>query len=98
MPPTTHFLINRDDISDTRTEQGDAPDPDALQDGEVLLRVDKFALTANNITYAAVGKTMNYWEFFPGPEGWSHLPVWGFGEVLASRAEGVEPGQRYYGY
>ena len=31
-------------------------------------RVESFALTANNITYAALGDMLNYWQFFPTGE------------------------------
>ena len=33
--------------------------------GEVLLSIDAFAFTANNVTYAMFGDAMNYWQFFP---------------------------------
>ena len=36
-----------------------------LADGELRLRIERFALTANNITYAAFGEAMRYWDFFP---------------------------------
>jgi hypothetical protein len=73
--------------------------PQALAEGAARLRLDLFALTANNITYAAMGTGMlGYWDFFPGPEGWGKPPVWGFATVVESKAPGVEPGQRYYGY
>ena len=37
----------------------------ALQDGEIRVQVDRFALTSNNITYAAMGEMLQYWQFFP---------------------------------
>jgi hypothetical protein len=64
----------------------------------VLLGVDAFGLTTNNVTYALMGEAMKYWEFFPAEDGWSHLPVWGFAEVTASRADGVPEGTRVFGY
>jgi uncharacterized protein DUF2855 len=65
----------------------------------VLLGVDSFGLTTNNITYAVMGETMNYWDFFPtGEDGWVRMPVWGFAEVAASRADGVPEGTRIFGY
>lgn len=68
-------------------------------EGEVLLALDTFALTTNNITYAAFGEAMRYWDFFPtGEEGWGHMPVWGFATVAQSRVAGVEEGERFYGY
>ena len=71
----------------------------ALQDGEVRLAVQRFALTANNITYAAFGDAMNYWKFFPTADSaWGCIPVWGFADVTESRCDGVAAGQRFYGY
>ena len=77
-------------------------DPDAarpLAEGEARLAVEHFALTSNNITYAAFGEAMHYWQFFPSADAeWGCLPVWGFALVAESRAEGVTTGQRVYGY
>lgn len=69
-----------------------------LNDGEISVSIDKFALTANNLTYAVFGDAMNYWKFFPGPEGFGRVPVWGFGTVVKSRHPGISEGTRYYGY
>jgi len=89
------FLVRRDDLRTCRVE--DSPTPE-LEEGQALLRVARFGLTANNITYAVFGDGMRYWDFFPAPEGWGRVPTWGFAEVAASRAEGVEVGTRLYGY
>ncbi len=80
------------------------PDPDApaarpLQAGQARMAVDHFALTANNITYAAVGELMKYWQFFPAPDpAFGCLPVWGFATVAESLADDLPVGQRVYGY
>ncbi len=71
--------------------------PRALQPGEVRLAVRRFALTANNITYAVFGEAMRYWDFFPAEDG-GRLPVWGFAEVAETTVEGLETGERIYGY
>ena len=71
----------------------------ALTEGEVRMRIDAFALTSNNITYAAFGDAMNYWGFYPtGDSATGCIPVWGFATVAESRCAGVERGERYYGY
>lgn len=90
-------LITKSDLRST--EWIDAPSQD-LADGEARLQVDAFALTANNVTYAAFGGApMFYWNFFPSPsDAMGRVPVWGFATVSESRAEGVEVGQRLYGY
>jgi hypothetical protein len=82
-------------LSETRFAESDAPE---IEDGQVLLGVDAFGLTTNNITYAVMGETMNYWNFFPAEDGWAHMPVWGYADVVDSKAEGVPDGIRVYGY
>lgn len=73
-----------------------------LDKGEVLVKIEKFAYTANNITYAVAGDMIGYWQFFPAmgenTEGWGVIPVWGFAEVVESNAEGVPVGERLFGY
>ncbi|GAB2198887.1 DUF2855 family protein [Sessilibacter sp. MAH4] len=95
--PVLDFQIDRSDWSRYELQESTL-DMDALAPGQVLLRVDRFGLSANNITYAVLGDALRYWQFFPAPEGWGILPVWGFAEVQASRCPGVEPGERWYGY
>jgi len=101
MTPTGQRLfIARNDLQ--RTQFGDDPDAPAarpLADGEARLAIEHFALTANNITYAAFGEAMKYWQFFPAADAaLGCLPVWGFATVTESRAEGVAVGRRVYGY
>ena len=88
--------VSRADLSDTRLLDVDVPSP---AEGEAVLRADRVGLTANNVTYAVLGDAFRYWEFFPPAEpGWGRVPLWGFCEVVASKADGVEVGQRLYGY
>lgn len=89
------FLVRRDDLRETRIAESEPP---ALVDGQALLKVDAFGLTANNITYAVFGEAMSYWDFFPAPEGWGRVPMWGFADVAESDAEGLQPGTRVFGY
>ena len=75
----------------------------ALQPGEARLRVRRFALTANNITYAVFGDMMQYWNFFPaGPAddgvNWGRVPVWGFADVEAPTLGALAEYIRDYGY
>ncbi|MEK6276513.1 MAG: DUF2855 family protein [Actinomycetota bacterium] len=88
--------IRRDDLRTCRFLE--SPAGDSRQPGQVLLRIEKFGLTANNITYAVFGEAMSYWDFFPATQGWGRLPVWGFGEVAASENDEIKPGGRYFGY
>lgn len=93
----THTLLVRQDQLATTLLQ--TTDGTALARDQVRVRVDLFALTANNITYAAMGKMMQYWQFFPATEpGWGIVPVWGFGTVVESLHAEVPVGERLYGY
>jgi hypothetical protein len=70
-----------------------------LADGQVRLAIERFAFTANNITYAAFGETMSYWNFYPLDEAdMGVIPVWGFARVTESKHEQIAVGARYYGY
>jgi hypothetical protein len=92
----SEFLVRRDDWRQGRVvTAADTPEPGP---GQVLFRVDRFALTANNVTYALTGDMLGYWRFFPAEEGWGRVPVMGFADVLASRHEGVRPGERVFGF
>ena len=71
----------------------------ALEAGQVRLRIDRFALTANNITYAAMGDLLGYWDFFPtGDDQWGRVPAMGWAEVVDSAHPEVATGGRYYGW
>ena len=98
---TLNFVVQKKKIEQTQVrESTDMP----LADGQVRIRIDKFALTSNNITYAAFGDAMNYWNFFPvaavseAGAAMGQIPVWGFGEVTQSSHPGVAVGERLYGY
>src|SRR5262245_51411420 len=91
------FEVRRDDLHDTRFTAIPFASLEPAN-GHALLRVDGFAFTANNITYAVAGDQLSYWNFFPAESGWGRVPVWGFADVVASRCPGVREGARLYGY
>jgi uncharacterized protein DUF2855 len=93
----TRLLTDKNDLG--RTEADTSVEPAAAGPGEILLKLDRFSITANNITYAAFGDAMNYWRFFPTSRpGFGHMPVWGFADVVSSSVPGVAAGERFYGY
>jgi len=100
MSPTgsiTRLLTDKTDLGRAVVDQVERHRP--LADGEAALAIETFAMTANNITYAAYGDAMRYWEFFPtGHEGFGLMPVWGFAQVSDSRVAGLDAGTRLYGY
>lgn len=93
---TEQHWISKTDLRTTKWVSADDP----LGEGEVRLSIDAFALTANNVTYAAFGEApLFYWNFFPTTDpAFGRVPVWGFATVSASNVEGIEIGRRVYGY
>ncbi len=89
------FTVRRNDLRQVRCTPVARPRPGPA---EILLEVERFALTANNITYAVFGEAMQYWAYFPREPGWGCIPVWGFARVLESNIADFEIGERLYGY
>jgi hypothetical protein len=89
------FIVNKSHLPESRFVPLRVPTLGELQDGQVLLQIDRFAFTSNNVTYAAFGEAMQYWNFFPTEKGWGNIPVWGFADVIASKADGVQVGERF---
>ncbi len=88
--------INKRDI---RNAQFVDVTPAPLAPGAARLKLDLFALTSNNVTYAAMGEGMlGYWDFFPALDGFGKVPIWGFATVVESNAPDVAVGARFYGY
>lgn len=93
------FQVKKADLNSYRSVDVDTP---TAGDGEIVVKVDRFAFTANNITYGVAGDMIGYWQFFPphgeDTEGWGVLPVWGFADVVESNAPDIPVGDRFYGY
>jgi hypothetical protein len=93
--PARHFEVKRTDLHQYRLTEEGVPVP---RPGEVLLRVDAFGFTSNNITYAVFGEAMSYWVFFSAPGDWGRIPVWGYANVVSSTVDSVVEGTRVFGY
>lgn len=95
---STDFIVARNDLQQCKVIDTERPDAAALPDGALLVKVTRFAFTANNITYAAMGDQLKYWQLFPAPAGYGNVPVWGFGEVIASKHPDIAVGETLFGY
>jgi Protein of unknown function (DUF2855) len=91
------FIVNKSKLGDCKVVDGPSADPVDLADGAILIQVDRISLTANNILYAVLGERLHYWDLFPAPDGFGVIPVWGFGDVIASRHPEIEVGERLFG-
>ena len=87
--------VDRSDRTKTRiVEQATGE----LAPDSVRLSIDRFALTANNVTYAVIGEMLGYWNFFPAEGGWGRVPAMGWGTVVESTHADIETGGKYYGW
>lgn len=94
------FQVNKNNFAQIRTVESSATSE--LATGDIRVTVNRFAFTANNITYAAAGDMLGYWQFFPplgdDTEGWGVIPVWGFAEITESTVDALPVGERLFGY
>jgi Protein of unknown function (DUF2855) len=95
------FQVRKDNFVKHRIVAGEPADA-PLAEGQVRVAIERFAYTANNVTYAATGDRLGYWQFFPpsgdDTDGWGVIPVWGVAAVVASEADGIAVGERLFGY
>lgn len=97
------FQVNKQDFTKTRLLENNTLNAETpLLDDEIIVRVDSFALTANNITYAVLGEKLGYWQFFPASDNadnsWGIIPVWGFATVISSHSNDITVGEKLFGY
>ncbi|MGJ8670510.1 MAG: DUF2855 family protein [Oceanococcus sp.] len=95
MTSNTHFEVSRTNYAETRLHKSSLAE---LPSGSVRLRVERFSLTANTVTYAVAGDLLGYWNFFPAEPGWGRVPAMGWGEVIATNNPDIAVGGRYYGW
>jgi hypothetical protein len=61
---STDFVVARDDLQQCKWIETELRDAAALPDEALLVKIDRFAFTANNITYAVLGDELKYWQLF----------------------------------
>ncbi len=97
MSDSYDFAVRRDDLRNTTVLDSPGENQE-IEDGQILLAVEHFSLTANNVTYGAMGEAMSYWNFYPAGDGLGRIPAWGYASVIESKADGIEEGARVFGY
>ena len=90
--------VDKDNICDIRVMELDLL---PLLVGQIRIKIARFGLSANNITYAVTGSSFGYWGFFPvGDTSDTHgiVPLWGFADVVESAHPDISVGCRIFGY
>jgi hypothetical protein len=95
MSTVAELWVNRKNYRETKIVESPAR---KLADGEVRVRIEKFGLTSNNVSYAVSGDMIGYWSYYPADDPWGKVPVWGIGEVVESNASEIAVGERLYGF
>lgn len=95
MTQSTEFWVEREQLRNVRLVTRELAGASA---GEVIVAIDRFAVTANNVTYAVYGHSIGYWDFYPAEGEWGKVPVWGCGTVISSCCEEVPVGERLWGF
>ncbi len=92
----TELWVSKTEFRKTKVVKNPLP---VIGDGEILVSIDKFALTSNNVGYAISGDMIGYWNYFPTSEdGWGKITVWGMADVIASNNADIKVGERLYGF
>ena len=95
----SQFQTLKSDLTQSRIVDSNAV---SIHDGEIAVRIESYAFTANNVTYGVAGDTIGYWKFFPAENNaenkWGCIPMWGFAEITHSKLEGLSVGERLFGY
>lgn len=101
MPDTAYnYCLTLDQFRQSQRVQGATVSANSLDEGQVMVHVDKVALTANSISYVIAGKSglMPFLDVFPAQEGLANIPCWGYGDVLFSKHPNIPEGERLYGF
>ncbi|KAJ3253639.1 hypothetical protein HK103_000427 [Boothiomyces macroporosus] len=92
----SELVLKKDFVDQVRIQTQPLP---PLAPEHVLIRIEIFGLTANNITYIALGKSLQYFDFFPADSAdEAKAPVWGIGVIEQSNSPLLKKGERIYGY
>ena len=66
--------------------------------GQLVLAVERFGMSSNNLTYALLGDLLGHWAPFPAADGWGRVPAWGVATVVAGDPALAPVGARFTGY
>jgi len=95
MATVTELWVNRGNFRDTKIAERESM---PLKENEILVRIDKFGLTANNVSYAVSGDMIGYWNYYPTEDPFGKVPVWGMADVVESNSDEIAVGERLWGF
>lgn len=93
----TTLTVDLSDLHHVESRPSTLSDDSTPPPGSVLLAVDRFGFSANNVSYLAHGAHLGLWSLFPAPDGFGSIPAWGHLRVLRSEHPAVAAGSTFYG-
>jgi hypothetical protein len=70
-----------------------------LNKDEILIKLNKFGLTSNNVTYVILGESYKYFDVFPSKDKEeAKLNVWGLATIIKSNNDKLLENEQIYGY
>lgn len=91
------FVVNRTNLRDSKFVETTV-EPSAKKSGTLLVRIDRFSFTSNNVLYGVLGERNRYFELFPASGDDRIIPAWGLGEVVETNGCDVAVGEKLYGF
>lgn len=92
------LIVEKQNIASVQLVPSPLADVDPAE-GQIKVTVNTLGLTSNNLSYAAAGEMLGYWNFFPAEDpAWGVVPAWGFATVTASRHSAIAVGEELFGY
>jgi hypothetical protein len=95
MTNVTELWVDRTNFRKTNIVHRDI---EPIEQGQVLVAIDRFSLTSNNVTYAVVGDNIGYWGYYPASDNWGKVPAWGCANVIESTLDEISVGERIWGF
>ena len=95
MTSVKELWVNRENLRDTKVVERSSA---LLTDNQIRVCIDKFGLTANNVSYAVSGDMIGYWKYYPADAPYGKVPVWGMAEVIESSSAEIDVGERLWGF
>ena len=82
---STDFIVARDDLQQCKLIETQLPDAAALARRSAAGQGRSLRVHRQQHHLRLLGDQLKYWQLFPAPEDFGNIPVWGFGEVIASK-------------
>jgi len=79
-------VVNRKNLRDSKFVE--ATLKHAKKPGTLLVKIDRFSFTSNNVLYGVLGERNRYWELFPASGDDGIIPAWSHTIAISASERG----------